>query len=584
DPSRWGPGGLYAVTGAMGSVFSTLSNGTQPSFQGTFQNCKQLKSVESVLFRGITGQPIPYMFADTFDNTALEEVPNGLFSGLSGEPVEGLFQATFRSSNVGNIQGNYLFAGIKGAPAEKLFMETFANTKLNGIPNGLFDTISGAPADYMFYHTFNNTNLASIPTGLFKNISGGPASHMFEGTFETTKISAIPVGLFDGINNERAPAPWMFAYTFGGTPITTIPTGLFANIYGAPAQSMFEGTFANTDITSIPNGLFDRIDGVPARSMFANTFAGTKITSIPYALFPYVVGTPAQAMYAGTFMNTPITYIPADLFAGIAGEPAPEMFKQTFDGCNKIAAQIPETLFFGINGDLQEESFYRTFHGAVSVDFRYDTLNFVPPKLFDQDKINPDSATASNNAMRDIFQDSNLRGIGISNFDGGLARCPDTYRRVKTGFDTWFNTKTRTTYIWNDALNGGVKRACVKCPEHSNQREADEYACECDLGYSKNGKWSGNEDNIPNRIISNADEYCDAVTYNVIYECGSGEGDNYTTHATYGKGTYTIWDNLTPEGEQHCVNERAGALIGWQIKNQGYDECSHYDCEKMYAP
>ena len=79
---------VQTVQGSLGALFPTLKDGSQPSFEGTFANCKSLKSFEQdKLFKGISGKPRAYMFARTFINTDLERVQiyKDLFADIGGE-------------------------------------------------------------------------------------------------------------------------------------------------------------------------------------------------------------------------------------------------------------------------------------------------------------------------------------------------------------------------------------------------------------------------------------------------------------------------------------------------------------------
>lgn len=277
---------LAKISGSLGRIFVTQSDGTQPSFSSAFMGCTNLSgSIPAELFAGISGAPRTSMFEDTFNGCV----------------------------------------GLTGA-----------------IPAGLFSGITGAPATLMFKHTFYGcTGLTSIPSGLFAGISGTPQSSMFNGTFYgcTGLRGAVPSGLFSGVTG--APAYAMFHETFYGcTGLTSIPANLFAGVSGAPAGLMFKNTFYGcSHLTSIPSGLFAGIKGAPASSMFNSTFANcTGLTSIPSGLFAGVKGAPASAMYYSTFSGcTKLSgQIPVGVFGTLSGSPASLMFKQTFSGCSGL--------------------------------------------------------------------------------------------------------------------------------------------------------------------------------------------------------------------------------------------------------
>ena len=521
---------VQTVQGSLGALFPTLKDGSQPSFEGTFANCKSLKSFEQdKLFKGISGKPRAYMFARTFINTDLERVQiyKDLFADIGGEDstVPGLFEATFAGTGIedidqelfSNIKGvpkasmfagtfsscrklnlydkhNKLFRTISGPAAPYLFSGTFSGSGLTSIPDGLFDTIEGpttnGSAEGLFYNTFSGTKIETIPADLFKTIESKPYPHMFHNTFyKCYNLTEIPTGLFDSIQGPITDANDVFSGTFNmesktdkSTGITKIPDGLFKNISGNPAINMFNGTFRNTNITSIPSDLFSGISGVPKSGMFLGTFMETNITEIPENLFAKIKGdpakqdVPAEGMFQQTFENTPITYIPAGLFKNISGNPVARMFQQTFKNCNKISSQIPENLFAGITGTLQSKSFYETFFGAINPNFAGDTYNFIPPNLFNDENIS--GASNSNEAMYNVVTDSNLR-----------TKCPPTHKRVKTGFEDWFSGKV----------------TCAPCPGHADQREKNEYQCECDTGYGP-GKPGDTYSNWVNESGDNLDD------------------------------------------------------------------------------
>ena len=509
---------VSTIEGSLGALFPTLKDGRQPSFQSTFRDCETLKHVDTWrLFKGISGKPRAYMFAYTFEGTALEKyIDKEFFADIGGEDSTAphLFEGTFANTNIPGIASD-LFSNIKGVPKDYMFAGTFSgcsNIVLDKDKHGkLFRTISGPAAPYLFSGTFSGSGLTSIPDGLFDTIEGpttnGSAEGLFHNTFSGTKIQEIPEDLFWRI--ETKPYTSIFHNTFSGCyqlkkipgalfqsvkgDITDsafygtfdmakntvtgqtnpnpmeIPPELFAGITGKPANNMFNSTFRGLNITKIPENLFGGISGEPKSGMFLGTFMETNITEIPENLFakikddPATKDDPAEGMFQQTFENTPITKIPAGLFKNISGKPVARMFQQTFKNCNKISSQIPENLFAGIDGALQYHTFYETFYGIVNTSFATDEYNFIPPKLFSN--ITKGSATSDNNAMYNLFSSSNLR-----------TACPATHKRVDTGFEEWF-------YSIPDDKDSAQKVACEKCPEHADQRTKNDKICECEAGY-----------------------------------------------------------------------------------------------------
>lgn len=151
---------IAKISGSLGAVFGTLSDGTQPRFYQTFYNCTNLAGeIPSELFKGIYGQPVDAMFMDTFSGAYRlnGKIPSGLFAKINGNATENLFSGTFYNCTglTGEIPDG-LFAEIYGAPATGVFYRTFYNcTGLSGIPETLFGKFTGL-LNWMFYETFYN--------------------------------------------------------------------------------------------------------------------------------------------------------------------------------------------------------------------------------------------------------------------------------------------------------------------------------------------------------------------------------------------------------------------------------------------
>ena len=309
---------IAEISGSLGEIFSTLSDGRQPRFAGSFA-MTPITSIPENLFSGIQGAPTDWMFMGTFAMTPITSIPAGLFADIQGAPATSCFAATFEgcSGLTSNIPED-LFAGISGAPAEMMFAATFSGCSgLTGeIPAGLFGELSGAPAVQMFDETFYGcSGLTSIPEDLFAGIQGAPASSMFQHTFSRCSglTGEIPADLFAGI--KGAPADSMFSETFSGcSGLTSIPADLFAGIQGASAIAMFYGTFSGcTNLTgSIPENLFAGITGAPAIDMFAYTFYGCSGLTGPSARQP-------DGTYLYNYFNTATTSHVGGMYRGVTG-------------------------------------------------------------------------------------------------------------------------------------------------------------------------------------------------------------------------------------------------------------------------
>ena len=381
------------ITEVPAYIFGELNgDGAMGMFSGTFTECPNLTTIDGPLFSG-TITPATSMFAGTFENTALTEIPADLFAGIQGAPADYMFSGTFENTAITEIPAD-LFAGIQGAPADYMFSNTFSNTDITSVPANLFGTLNGdgassmfsgtfnncpnlttidgplfsgiiTPAEYMFNRIFRNTALTEIPADLFAGVRGAPAANMFSSTFADTALTEIPADLFAGI--QGAPADYMFSSTFSGcSELQSIPANLFGELNGDGAMSMFDSTFSNcSNLTTIEGPLFSGTI-TPAQNMFLSTFSNTALTEIPADLFAGVQGAPVYSVFGFTFSNTPITEIPADLFAGIQGAPADRMFSFTFNNCTQLQS-IPENLFAGISGPAADFMFASTFANCTSL-------------------------------------------------------------------------------------------------------------------------------------------------------------------------------------------------------------------------
>ena len=114
---------LTRVSGSLGAVFPTLSDGAQPRFVGTFWGCTNLTDISGLLFDGITGAGAKNMFWGTFGKTSITSIPVGLFSGLTNASAERMFAMTFYGCN-----------NLESIP-EKLFEKVTIGTSL---PSDMF--------------------------------------------------------------------------------------------------------------------------------------------------------------------------------------------------------------------------------------------------------------------------------------------------------------------------------------------------------------------------------------------------------------------------------------------------------------
>ena len=124
------------ISGGLGHVFPTMDDGTNPNFAYAFA-LAPITEIPADLFDGIHGAPTVGMFAATFGGTAITSIPENLFGELNGDGAMNMFEATFTECpNLTTIDGP-LFSGTI-TPATSMFAGTFENTALTEIPADLF--------------------------------------------------------------------------------------------------------------------------------------------------------------------------------------------------------------------------------------------------------------------------------------------------------------------------------------------------------------------------------------------------------------------------------------------------------------
>ncbi len=396
------PDKLSRIYGTLGSVFPTLADGSQPSFNGfcakwegqVYKSCSNLEgSIPADFFTGIHGAPRANMFKEMFAGAAkLEgELPMNLFADIVGPTQDGIFDQTFNGCQklTGTLSAE-LFAGVTGEITERLFKETFRNCDgITGpIPADLFAGVYGAPKHQCFRGTFEYMDNISgkIPEDLFARVSGAPAIDMFANTFKYC------VRLEGGI-----------------------PEGLFSGIEGAPAIGMFYATFQYTRSMSgqIPQNLFKLISGAPAANMFADTFSQTGLGGeLTAELFAGLKGAPAEGMFMGTFYDSGVTKISPDLFKGVRGEPRRNMFNKTFHWTDRLG-EIPGKLFDGFSGPMEYEAMVQNEDGEWVTEIRRATGAFANTFSSSQLKSIPEDLMGNT-----VFGTDDINGIFSNMFAG----------------------------------------------------------------------------------------------------------------------------------------------------------------------
>lgn len=364
------------INGSLGAIFPTLSDGSQPIFRATFKGCGKLEGdIPSDLFKGVSGNPVNFMFQELFYKCTnlTGPIPADLFADISGTATDHLFYGLFDGCTglTGEIPEN-LFKNISGGSEGASFSNVFRDcSKLTGnIPDKLFANLDSHPGNRVFSGTFDGCSglTGSIPADLFASVAGAPEEYAFYMTFANCSglTGEIPGGLFKTIKTDT-PQPYMFFGTFQNCSGLTgsIPADLFSGIKGAPAEGMFNDTFDGcSGLTgSIPADLFSGIDGAPAPRMFEGTFKGDSglTGSIPATLFKGIRGAAATRMFENTFQNcSRLTgYVPAELFGGITSfetSSIPSM-ASTFYGANSISTSCPVGMYLkklGVEGQWQD--------------------------------------------------------------------------------------------------------------------------------------------------------------------------------------------------------------------------------------
>ena len=134
---------IASVSGSMGSVFPTISNGTnpnqQPRFRSTFQGANNLTSIPATLFDGVSGSA-DGMFRSTFDKCSkLSVIPYGLFANATGG-APNMFRSTFYQCTGLTSLPEDLFAGITVPETDEFMFTFYGTTGLKGkyIPKSTF--------------------------------------------------------------------------------------------------------------------------------------------------------------------------------------------------------------------------------------------------------------------------------------------------------------------------------------------------------------------------------------------------------------------------------------------------------------
>lgn len=497
---------LKGISGSLGAIFSTLSDGSQPRFYYTFSWCSGLAGeIPENLFAGIHGVPVSNMFSGTFDGSGFNSIPADLFAEIYGAPAEGMFSGTFAHSRITGIPAN-LFAGISGAPAEGMFYCTFCGSQITEIPAGLFAGISGTPAKSMFFSTFDNCIglTGEIPSGLFGNLSGAPADYMFQNTFYncgglTGKSARNPDGtylydVFPSATSSQVGGMYTgtcmddnanITSTWGDNFVCISSGSIPSDELSFTATTTSDTTSFSFDISAAGTFYVDWGDGTEGETItktgtitksISHTYAAAASYDIKIgglatayqtsgytgaisfrsnkklagisgslgAIFP-TLSDGSQPRFSYIFNNCTNLKgsIPENLFAGVSGAPIESMFENAFGNCKGLTGNIPENLFAGISGAPTENLFEDTFYNCSGL------TGGIPENLFAGIK----GAPAKNMFFYTFSGCSGLTGDIPVNLFAGISGAP-----ISGMFNYTFNGCTGLTGI-SGRLFAGIKGA-----------------------------------------------------------------------------------------------------------------------------
>ena len=158
---------IASVSGSLGSVFPTISDGKeanqQPRFRSTFQGANNLTDIPATLFDGVSGSA-DGMFRSTFDKCSkLSVIPYGLFANATGG-APNMFRSLFYQCTGITDLPNDLFAGITKAENNEFMFTFYGTSGLAGkfIPPSTFTGLikkDSPQNDTMWDRTFDGSGL-----------------------------------------------------------------------------------------------------------------------------------------------------------------------------------------------------------------------------------------------------------------------------------------------------------------------------------------------------------------------------------------------------------------------------------------
>ncbi|MFQ6777874.1 MAG: hypothetical protein ACLRFI_01075 [Alphaproteobacteria bacterium] len=140
---------ISGISGSLGAIFGTLTDGSQPRFIQTFRKCTNLSGeIPGNLFEGIFGVSVSQMFKEMFKECKMltGTIPGSLFADLSGAPAKDMFSSMFSgcSGLTGFIPPD-LFAGFSNTDHSAGSMkQMFEKTSLStSCPDGYVQHVTG---------------------------------------------------------------------------------------------------------------------------------------------------------------------------------------------------------------------------------------------------------------------------------------------------------------------------------------------------------------------------------------------------------------------------------------------------------
>ncbi|MCQ2598830.1 MAG: hypothetical protein MJ187_00410 [Alphaproteobacteria bacterium] len=296
-------GKLSSISGNLGHIFPTLSDGSQPVFIETFKGCSNLTgTIPSGIFDGISGSAENNMFKDTFNGDKnVSGDATEIFKDITGTDDNTAFNGTFDNTVIATIQCptgtvqkgiNEVTGWVICRPDETVFTATvnidnFDKTfsfEINTAGNFVIDCGNGESATTQNYNT-SGTHVITCEyqtSGQYNIVINGQATTnanpaiSFQNNLKLIKLSGSLGKVFATVPGGQQG----FQNTFSGCLNLSgpLPENLFEGVKGDAISNMFAGTFANcAKLTGyIPKQLLAQITGGDA-NVYSGMFTGATL-------------------------------------------------------------------------------------------------------------------------------------------------------------------------------------------------------------------------------------------------------------------------------------------------------------------